>query len=109
MSGDFDIMAVLARMEAAAPAAIAAALEIGAQASAAHVPVDTGELLNSQQIEVGPERGSVSYNVEHAAPVHEHLGNHHPRGGNAKYLENPWLSEAQPMIQAAARVLGRAL
>jgi hypothetical protein len=106
---DFDLLAILARIEAAAPAAVEAALQIGAAASAQQVPVDTGALLASQEIEAGPEGGSVSYNTDYAAVQHDRLTNHHPNGGNAKYLEIPWLASAVPMVEAAAAVLRKAI
>jgi hypothetical protein len=34
-------------------------------------------------------RAEISFNTVYAAYQHEHVELHHPRGGNAKYLEGP--------------------
>ena len=52
-------------------------------------PVDTGDLRGSgnvQQIQDGYE---VRFQTRYAAVQHERLDFNHPRGGQAKYLEQP--------------------
>lgn len=38
--------------------------------------------------------GQVAFNTPYAARQHEELGNHHPKGGEAKYLERPLVEQA---------------
>ena len=54
------------------------------------VPVDEGTLRASGMVEqVTPTRVEVSFNTRYAARQHEELSYRHPKGGKAKYLEDP--------------------
>lgn len=56
-------------------------------------PLDTGDLRGSGESSVNENTneiiGTVSFNKPYALVQHEDLSFHHPRGGQAKYLEQP--------------------
>lgn len=56
-------------------------------------PVDTGDLRGSASSKVTKSDdgvlGNVGFNTPYALKQHENLNLSHPRGGEAKYLENP--------------------
>ena len=65
------------------------------------VPVDTGALKSSQDV-THPKGTSQTMNsrityggpsASYALEVHENLAMNHPRGGQAKFLEEPFLKE----------------
>jgi hypothetical protein len=50
--------------------------------------VDTGELRDSARVtQVGDSSYAVEFTAPYAMVVHERLDLHHPRGGQAKFLE----------------------
>ena len=57
-------------------------------------PLDTGDLRGSGEGKVikrgNKVRGEVSFNKPYALKQHEELTYNHPRGGQAKYLEQPF-------------------
>lgn len=65
-------------------------------------PVDTGNLRGSGSSRV--ERrgltitGIVGFAAEYAVEQHERLDYNHPRGGEAKFLERPYLENKQRYI-----------
>jgi len=64
------------------------------------VPVDTHDLQRSAQVEmVDKNTVEVSYNKEYALEQHERLDFHHPKGGKAKYLEDPLTQNKQKYIE----------
>ena len=90
----------------AAADVIQAALN-GAQSAMEHVraeslkevPRDTHALAQSAKVE---RRGNVidtSYNQPYALKQHEEMGYNHPRGGKAKYLEDPFNREKENIIK----------
>ena len=56
-------------------------------------PLDTGDLRGAGEGKVNDRNndiiGTVSFNKPYALVQHEDLSFHHPRGGQAKYLEQP--------------------
>lgn len=56
-------------------------------------PVDTGDMRGSAKTDVEANsnqvKGTVSFNTPYALEQHETLWYNHPRGGQAKYLEQP--------------------
>lgn len=68
------------------------ALMVGAEhlltVSQGRVPVDTGVLRASGVASTDGRRAAVSYDTPYAARQHEEIGWHHPKGGQAKYLES---------------------
>lgn len=57
--------------------------------SANRAPIDTGALRASAYSEVKGLRGEVGFGELYALVQHERLDFDHPKGGEAKYLENP--------------------
>lgn len=56
-------------------------------------PVDTGDLRGNCKVDVSDiDSGSVrvGYGLPYAMRQHEELGYNHPKGGKAKYLEDPY-------------------
>ena len=66
------------------------ALDYLAQASKAQVPLDTGALMASCQVDVNADgsQGTVSYDTPYACRWHEENANFQ-RGRKRKYLEDP--------------------
>jgi hypothetical protein len=65
-------------------------------------PVETGTLRQSAEVDLqavpGGVEAQVSFNTVYAARQHEELTWKHPRGGKAKYLEDP-LKQMVPMYE----------
>jgi len=100
-------------------------------------PIDTGTLRRSGTVTVGAlpdgaqvyeaaESGSdmkdafpgpegkekavyISFNTPYARRQHEELGYNHPRGGKAKYLEDPFNRNKQKVLQYAEKQVKKAL
>ena len=100
-------------------------------------PVDTGTLRRSGTVTVGAlpdgaqvyeaaESGTemkdafpgqegkekavyISFNTPYARRQHEELGYEHPRGGKAKYLEDPFNRNKEKVIQYAEKQVKKAL
>lgn len=81
------------------------------------VPVETGTLKNSGYVEppvVDADGVSVTMGFGGAAEAyaliqHEDLSLNHPRGGNAKFLERPFLARSPQVLENVRAALGRAL
>ena len=67
---------------------------------------DIGALVNAEGAVV---EGEVSFNTVYAARQHEELGWKHPRGGEAKYLENPLKERTPKYLQNLAKAAKEAL
>lgn len=64
-----------------------------------YAPKDTGELVDSGSITVDDLTATVRYTARHAVPQHEKTEYRHPRGGQAKFLQ-------QAMDDAQSKLLG---
>jgi hypothetical protein len=96
MALKFD--ALIDVMPSAAKAASKAAAKRLAALSKPQVPVDTSALVKSLRVaSYGPTSASVSYNTPYAIYVHEDLAMNHPRGGKAKFLEDPLRENAKAL------------
>jgi len=77
------------------------------------VPLDKGTLRRSGTKEVSWQGdrivATVSFNTPYAAVQHEETGYRHPRGGKAKYLEDPLKAQAGRMRQRLNEAYRRAL
>lgn len=63
--------------------------------SAREAPVDTGDLRANCNVSGMKETGDkawyeVGYDLEYSVIQHERLDFHHPKGGKAKFLEDPF-------------------
>lgn len=69
-------------------------------------PIRDGPLRASGGTDVDDDTASVFFDTPYAARQHEELGWRHPKGGQAKYLENTVLEErgnAQAIVAAEVR------
>lgn len=71
--------------------------------SAKLAPVDTGDLRNNCNADLSKANGSkasatVGYSLPYALRQHEELGYNHPKGGQAKFLEQPFLENEKKYI-----------
>ncbi|WP_202865060.1 hypothetical protein [Serinicoccus sediminis] len=67
--------------------------------SRANAPIDEGTLRGTGAVYHDGLTATVGFDGPYAARQHEELDWHHPRGGQAKYLEEPMQTE-QPVIRS---------
>lgn len=85
--------------KAAAQAGLRKAAEYIRSESQQQAPIDEGTLRGSATVQdVDADTVSVGYYTPYAAKQHEELGYRHPKGGKAKYLEDP-LREGADMVK----------
>lgn len=78
--------------------------------SKAEVPIDQRILQNSGAVTpLPPDSVAVSYNTPYAVKQHEELSYNHPKGGKAKYLEDPYHREKNTIRKLIATTIRRAL
>lgn len=63
-------------------------------------PIDTGDLRGSGYAEIGKHEATVGFNEPYALRQHEELDYSHPKGGQAKYLEQPLKENTDNYIKA---------
>lgn len=72
-------------------------------------PIQTGDLRGSADTRVkdnsGQVEGLVGFSSEYAIEQHENLTYNHPRGGEAKFLERPYLENRERYKEYVRRVL----
>jgi di/tripeptidase len=75
------------------------------------VPLDEGPLQNNGTVSVDESKGkaAVSYDLVYAARQHEELTWRHKPGRQAKYLEQPFHTEAETMRAIIAAQIRRSL
>lgn len=78
--------------------------------SQALVPVDTGELKASGVVSELVESNdgyaiAISYQAPYAGKVHEDLDANHPHGGQAKFLETPFLQAGETLTKELGKVI----
>lgn len=69
-------------------------------------PVDTGSLRASAYVDPRNNYVEVGYNEKYAIKQHESLDFNHPRGGQAKYLEQPFKENIERYIAYIANKAG---
>lgn len=78
-------------------------------------PIDTGKLRESAVVddaEIASHVVKVGYSPEvddYSLVQHERLDFNHPRGGEAKYLENPFNENMQQYIEKIGKDIGEAI
>lgn len=105
---NLDLAKLKHRVDEVKPEALAAGMEHIRQVSAPLVPVETGRLVGSAAVEVTGDRASLSYAGPYARYQHERLDLHHQHG-QAKYLEQPVLTDGGKAIEIVAEHIKRAL
>ena len=72
-------------------------------------PIDTGALRGSAFAEQNGLEGTVGFTEIYALYQHEGVGFNHPKGGEAKYLENPFKQRINRYINAIGNAVKRAV
>lgn len=72
-------------------------------------PLRDGDLRSSGATDVDTDRASIYFDTEYAARQHEEIGWRHPKGGQAKYLENTMLEDGPRAQDVMAAEVRRAL
>lgn len=100
-----------ARERAGAAAGLRAAMEHLLAESRAIVPLDEATLQRSgvASVDESSLTGAVSYDTPYAVPQHENLTWRHLPGRQAKYLEQPAITERDTMLALVAAQVRRAL
>jgi len=104
-----DLSAIEERIDAALPEALRAGMDHIKAVSQSLVPVETGRLVGSADVQVAGDEASLSYAGPYARYQHERLDLHHPHGGQGKYLEQPVLTHGQQAVDTVADHLRQAL
>jgi hypothetical protein len=97
-----------ARVDAAAPDALRAGAEHIGEKSSPLVPLEEGTLLRSWAVDVDGDTAEMSYNTPYARYQHEVLSLRHPHG-QAKYLEQPMLTDGREALAIVGEQIRRAL
>ena len=70
-------------------------------------PVDTGDLRGSGNVQEIQDGYEVRFNQRYAAVQHERMDFNHPRGGQAKYLEQPLEQNRSRYLEHVAAAIRR--
>lgn len=68
-------------------------------------PVDTGDLRGSAFFEVEGLDGTVGFTEPYALRQHEAVEFSHPKGGQAKYLEEPYKENSDKYVDALKKAV----
>lgn len=102
---------VKARSHESAQAGVIRAAEHLRTQAVRQAPVDEGDLRRSASAVnlsgLGLIQAAVTFNRPYAVRQHEELGYRHPKGGKAKYLEDPMNSEAATMLRIISATIAR--
>lgn len=102
--------AAIAAVDEAAPFAVVRAAEHVRGVSANLAPVETGHLRASAEVKaLSHYEARVYYPGPYARYQHYGLDFRHPQGGQALYLEQPMLTEAQNCLQIMADTIREAM
>lgn len=105
---DIDLKALTEQIKAAASVAVLAGADKLLDLANDRVPVDEGALkasgrTSSEELEAVVSYGEPGQRTGFAAiQQHEHTEYHHPHGGQAKFLEQPMMSETGQIGEAVA-------
>lgn len=94
MSGYWRLPEVAATVSQAETEALTLAAEHLKTVAVSLTPVDEATLRRSATVDVQGREAAVSFDTPYARRQHEGLHYHHPKGGQAKYLETPLHDEA---------------
>lgn len=74
-------------------------------------PVDSGTLRQSGEVKASNKNKTVeiSFNTPYALKQHEEMGYNHPKGGQAKYLEQPFNEKIKDAQSTVEFEIGKAL
>lgn len=77
--------------------------------SVQEAPVDTGDLRANCAVKEKPLSVVVGYDLPYAMKQHEELEYNHPKGGKAKYLEDPFNENADNYVDRIKERAGDAI
>lgn len=82
--------------------------------SVMEAPIDTGDLRGNGSVSDVNERGdelvvTVGYDLPYAIVQHEHTEFRHPKGGKAKYLEDPYKANVHKYKEFIAKWMNKSL
>lgn len=103
-----DLSALKVKAAAATPEALGEGMEHIRAVSAPLVPIETGRLVGSADVQVDGDQASLSYEGPYARRQHEELDYRHEHG-QAKFLEQPLHTEADTALQIVARRIEESL
>ena len=72
-------------------------------------PVDSGDLRADCAVEEEPLKVRAGYSLPYAMKQHEELDFNHPKGGKAKYLEDPFNENADNYVDHIRKKAGDAI
>lgn len=72
-------------------------------------PIDTGDLRGSGFAEINKNEATIGYTEPYALRQHEELSYNHPQGGQAKYLEEPFVKNTPKYIKHLADSIRKAV
>lgn len=77
-------------------------------------PVEEGNLVGSAFVDDVQEEGDAlvlvfGFSAEYAIYQHEIMWYHHPKGGQAKYLEVPYIRRSGELFETVAEYIGAAM
>jgi len=72
-------------------------------------PLDLGDLRGSGSVKIENNIASVGFEEPYAVKQHEHLEYEHPKGGQAKYLEQPFRENYDKYINQIAEEIKKSL
>lgn len=99
----------VAAIEAAKPIALARGAEHVRGVSVELAPVLEGNLRASAGVTVSDDAAHVTYDSVYARYQHYGLDFRHPQGGQALYLEQPMITEAETVAQIMADTIREVL
>lgn len=99
----------VAAIEAARPIALARGAEHVRGVSVDLAPVLNGDLRASAGVTVYNDEAQVTYDSVYARYQHYGLDFQHPQGGQALFLEQPMITEAETVAQIMADTIREAL
>jgi hypothetical protein len=107
-----EVDAIKRRRRAAARSALESIGEDLLGRAQREAPVEEGTLRGSGAVEVSEDSNSISVEVSfstvYAARQHEEVTWNHPKGGKAKYLEDPLKAMSQRYLAALAAAIRKA-
>lgn len=93
--------------EAAARAVVEVAEDLGTEADD-RTPVDQGDLRRSREVVAEGLSAAVTYDTPYAVAQHEDPTLNHPRGGEARWLENALNDNADRYVEHIADAIRQA-
>lgn len=105
---ELDFTELDARIDQVQPAALAAGMEHIRIVSAPLVPKESGRLVGSAKVEVDGDEASLTFAGPYARYQHERLDLRHPTG-QAKYLEQPVLTDGEKAVEIVGEHIKQAL